>query len=71
MHLTGVRPSVRLSVCLSVYRSVRPVRRRRTPQQQTLALCLGRQEILIDCCTAHRSAACGGRMRAVPRRQRT
>ena len=43
MHLSGVRPSVRLSVC---------------PR---------RQEISIDCCTAHS----GGRMRAVPRCQRT
>jgi len=32
------------------------------PQLQGSLLWPGRQEILIDCCTAHSSAACGGRM---------
>ena len=50
MHLSGVRPSVRLS------------------QLGPQLLWRGRQEISIDCCTAHSN---GGRMRAVPRCQRT
>jgi len=49
------------SVCLSQYSS----------QQQTLLLQPDRQEISIDCCTAHSSAACGRPLRVVPRCQRT
>jgi len=57
MHLSSVRPSVRLSVCPSICLSVfpsKPLLRR------------GRQETTIDCCTAHSSAAgeCG-RLHAV------
>ena len=50
MHLSGVRPSV----CLS----------QRGQQQQTAAVAR-RQEILIDCCTVHSSAAFGGQMQVV------
>ena len=48
VHLSDVCPSVRLSLCH------RP--QHQTSQQQNLLLWLGRQEISIDCCTAHSSA---------------
>ena len=59
------RPSVLQSLCPSVSSQ-------HLPQQQSLLLWLGQKEILsIDCCTAYSSAACGERMRAVPRCQLT
>jgi len=65
MNLSGVRPYVLQSLCPSVSSQ-------HLPQQQSLLLWLGQKEILsIDCCTAYSSAACGERMRAVPRCQLT
>jgi len=61
VHLSGVRPSVCRSVCPNM-----------GLQQQTRCCCgPSRQEISIDCCMAHSSAACGEWMRAVARCQRT
>ena len=77
LQISSIIGTVELCVCQASVRLSVPARAHSSKPPRCCKFATGgpvytgRQEISIDCCTAHSSAGCGERMRVVPRCQRT